>query len=103
MELNVPERVALLDVLASFQGSFLVLVLIRKLRGDLVFSDTEVGEFGIEETPGRVTWKQNGVKDIPVGEKARGIVAEALAKLDIQEQLGDRHFSLYEKFMGQDC
>ncbi len=99
MELNVPERVTLLDVLADFQGSFLALTLVRKIREGLVFSEEEKEEFGIEESPGQVTWKSGGVKDIALGEKAVGIVAEALAKLEVQEKLGDRHFTLYEKFV----
>ena len=99
MELNVPERIVLLDGLSTYKCTFLGMPLVRKLREELVFTEDENKEFGISVSSGQVKWTSNAAKDIPVGPKAQEIVAELLAKLEISEELEDKHYSLYEKFV----
>ncbi len=99
MELNVPERVALLELLADVEGNFLTLKILRKLREELSFSEEEIKEFNLVESGGKITWERGGDKDVKMGDKARGIAVDALKRHDTAGTLRDRHYTLYEKMV----
>ena len=99
MELSVPERVALLELLADVEGNFLTLKILRKLREELSFSEEEIKAFGLVESGGKITWERGGGKDVTMGNKARQIAVETLKQRDIAGTLRDRHYSLFEKLV----
>ena len=101
MELNVFERIILLNVLPR-EGNFATLKILRQLRENLSFDEAENKALAFREENGRVQWKSDGdkPKEVEIGEKATDIVVETLKELDKQRKLTDEHFSLYEKFIG---
>ncbi len=103
MELRVYDRLILLNILPK-EGDFTTLKIIRKLREDLSFSESEHAILQFKQDGGNVQWKQEG--DIPIeisiGEKATDLIVEVLKKLDKEKKLQDQHFSLYELFVKPD-
>lgn len=123
MELTVYDRMTLLSILPK-QGDFTTLRLVRKLQEALSFDEEEhkvlqfqrvytcqsCGKQGLERTcecggsgafKGRMVWlKEADVpKEIPIGEKATDIIADALKSLSQQKKLTEQHLSLYERFV----
>ena len=132
MELNVLERLTLLEVLPR-EGDFVTLKLVRKLREALSFNEKEIAvidfknhwrcpkcnkvelsaqiikcqECGIQMKPaGQVTWDEKKavkvVKDVHMGDTMLALCASTLKKLSDEQKLTDQHFSLYEKFVEKD-
>lgn len=101
MKLNVPERVALLQILPA-EGDFTTLKVLRGLQEKLGFSEEDHKKFKIVRMADRVQWDpKEGVKDIEIelGDKAKEIVKEALLELDKTKKLRPEHFTVYEKFV----
>jgi hypothetical protein len=100
MELSVFERLILLNILPK-EGDFTTLKIVRKLREDLSFSESEHTALQFKQDGGNVQWKQEG--DVPVeisiGEKATDLIVEVLKKLDKEKKLQESHFTLYERFV----
>lgn len=112
MKLIVQERLTLGNMLTPLEGNFATLKVIRKLRGDLSFSDEEFKKWEIKQVPGgdgatSLTWRLFDSKNKPIdqeaeieiGEKATDVIVLALSKLNEQKKLKNQHFSLYEKFI----
>lgn len=110
MKLNVPERVALLQILPA-EGDFTILKVLRDLQSDVGFKDEEHKTFKIrrlndkgEEDPtgAQIQWDATeGLKEVEIklGEKGKEIVKDALLGLDKTKKLRQAHYSLYEKFV----
>ena len=76
------------------------LKLVREAKEILSFSDKEHKEFGLVNLPnGSIQWSKDKEKEITVGDVMAEVVKKALVKLDKDQVLEDRHFSLYEKFV----
>lgn len=103
MLLGVEERLVLLSVLPT-EGNFTTIKLMRDLREKLSFSDEEHKEYNFRfKNDGKeqiVEWDKGVEKEIPIGEKQTDMVKDALKKLNDANKLQERHFSIYEKFMG---
>ncbi|MCJ7759906.1 hypothetical protein MUP59_02030 [Candidatus Bathyarchaeota archaeon] len=108
MKLNIPERIAILNVLPR-EGSIITLRVIRELQINLSFSEAEIEHLGIENhtlPDGGVSiiWNPkltDETKDIDVGKAAKGIIVEHLKKLDSTGRLHITMIPLYEKFVEQ--
>jgi len=115
MLLNVTERLTLLQALPK-EGNFITLKIVRKLREDLSFTEDEHIKFNITGSgkeymdengkksivpPGQIRFK-NEEAEIQIGKKATEIIVECLGKLDKQNKLTEAHYSLYEKFIGDE-
>ncbi len=100
MILNVHERLLVLGVLPN-EGNYVNLKILDELRMNLSYSEEETAEWGItvDEEENIVHWKENGEADIPIGEKATGIIVDQLRKLDKQDRLTPLLMSIYEKFI----
>jgi hypothetical protein len=126
MELNVLERLALLEVLPK-EGDFITLKLVRKLRESLSFSEVEIAQIDFNQNwrcpkcqneqsspsalkcecgnymvaMGSMTWDaekgEKVLKEIHIGEKMMSLCVDALKKLDNDKKLTESYFSLYEK------
>ena len=70
------------------------------LRLSLSFTEEEIKEFGItSDIEARTTsWEENGVAEIPIGEKATDIIVVAFKKLDREKKLIAEMIGTYEKF-----
>ena len=101
MELNISERINLLDILPQ-QGDFTTLKIVRELRESLSFNEEEHKKHNFRQE-GSMTYWDNDVgetKDIHIGEKANDIIVATLKKLNDDKELRNEHFTLYEKFVG---
>jgi hypothetical protein len=100
MELNVKERLTLLDILPR-EGDYTTIRIVRELREQVSFSDEEHAAYDFQYTEdGRMTWNAEAVqsRDFLFAPKARHIIEEALVKADKAKKLTSDHVSVYEKF-----
>ncbi len=100
MLLTVRERLVILSILPK-EGDFLTLKVLRKLQGDLSFTEEELKQYNFIEGEGVVTWddKVEQTKEIPLSMKATEIIVKALTTLNNIGKLKMEHFDIYEKFM----
>lgn len=101
MELGTFDRLILLNILPK-EGDFTTLKIVRKLREDLSFTEAEHKALQFDQTEGNIRWKTEGdiPREITIGEKATDLIVETLKKLDKDKKLGEQHYSIYEKFIG---
>ena len=104
MELTVPERLILLNLLPK-QGDITTIRIIRDLQADLSFSEEEHKALQFVQDGSRVTWTPNGVGavNIKIGPKASRLIAEVLESLSQEGKLGLEHLSLYERFCEEEA
>lgn len=83
------------------KASFASWKIVDDIKKKLSFNEKELAELEIKEVAGRVEWKVAADKGVEVelGEFAVKMIADALKKLDSEEQLEARHYSIYEKFV----
>lgn len=102
VKLNLFERIVVMSLLPK-EGSFITLKIIRDLQMELAPTEEEAALSGLVdlETGGikAENWFAVKEKEIVFGDIAKGLVVDALKKLDDEEKLRDEHFSLYEKFI----
>lgn len=103
MLLTIKERFLILSILPS-EGNIVTLKIVRDLRDNLGFSEKELKDLGIEQHPemGNVTWDNAHDSDtfeIPIGEKAKDVIVDALQKASDTNKLSVDHIPLYERFV----
>jgi len=102
VKLNIIERIQLLGLLPA-EGNAVTLRVVNELRQDLSFSEKEIKDANIQadQKQGRVTWDDSAavVKDVKIGDTGRGIIKEALKKLDDEKKLTLAVMPVYERFM----
>ena len=100
MILTVQERLTLLQVIPQ-QGNFATMKVLDELRMNLSYTEEQMKQWGIEanEETKMISWEENGEADIPIGEKATGIIVDALRKLDTEDKITEPAVSVYEKFI----
>ena len=100
MELNVLERLVLLNILPK-EGDFTTLKLVRKAREVLSFDDLENKRLDFIQDGDQVRWNEstNIMKKVELGEMMTIKVVEELKKLNKDEKLREEQFTLYEKFV----
>ena len=100
MKLKVSERILLLSVL-PLEGNYATMKILGDLRMNLSYTEEELKEWGIDVNREKqtISWKEDGEKDIPIGEKATGIILDELRKLDKENKITERLMPIYEKFV----
>jgi len=107
MELTIPERLSLLEILPA-QGSIVTLRVLQELRMMIAFTEEELKKWKIttkRTNDGQgafVTWDEDfskEVTDLSIGSIAVDIVKRELVKLDQESRLRTNMISLYEKFV----
>jgi len=96
--LKMEERFGLLDLLPQ-QGNFATLGLIEGLRKELVPSEEDFKEMGIEENEGKIKWvreKDKG-KNVEIGPKLFDIIFKLLDDNEKGGRLKSQHYTLFEK------
>lgn len=107
MILTVFERANLLNILPK-EGNFKTLKTVRKLRESLVLTEDEAERWKPQFSDERMEWliaddDGNPIPqeaDIPITPQGIDVITEILKKLDDKKMLKEEHYSLYEKFMG---
>jgi len=100
MILNVPERLTVLSILPK-EGSYATLKILRELRMNLSFTEGELKDWGIitDYEKGVINWEDNSEAEIPIGEKAMGIIVDELRDLEKKGKLQEGMIDIYEKFI----
>jgi len=98
--LTLSDRFAILGMLPA-EGNFATLKIVRKLREQLSLTETEIREQGVIQKGDQITW-DNGEKttEMEFLEFAESMIKDALIKLDKASKLEDKHFGIYEQFIG---
>ena len=101
MEMNLMERLVALQMLPA-EGNFASLKSLRVAKETLALTAEEVEEFEFKQEDERAMWNIKGSEDRPIKleEFAVQAIKSKLKKLDDDNKLEDKHFSLYEKFVG---
>lgn len=122
VKMNAVERLTAMMLLPQ-EGSFVTLRIQRELTAKLGMNDEEYKEFGIEQIGQSVRFgvvkpkddteeskkeaelksaeaikKAFEEREIKLGEKQTDMIKDALVKMDKENKLEQRHFTLYEKF-----
>ena len=100
MLLKVSERIRILGVLPK-EGNFATLKILDELRMNLSYTEDELEKWDIDvnQETQMVSWNEDGETDIPIGEKATGIIVDELRKLDTENKLTNLTMPIYEKFI----
>jgi hypothetical protein len=103
VKLDVLERLMLLQVLPK-EGNYSNLKALRVVREKLAFTAAENKALAFREEQGMLRWNPDAVpvKEIFFGEILEGLIVKALKEMNKQEKLTQDHFSLYEKFVGEE-
>lgn len=105
MKLSIVERIQLIGLLPA-EGNAVTLRIVSDLRNDLGFSEKEIQEAEIKQDVenNRVLWnsKADLVKDVKIGDTARGVIKDALTKMDNEKKLTLAIMPLYERFTSGD-
>ena len=107
MKLSVLERILLGNLLASQEGNFATLKLVRKAREALSFNDEENKKLGFVQDGQQLKWGLDAaieLAEVEIGfsDTVNLLIRKILKDLNDQAKLTDQHFSLYEKFMEDD-
>jgi len=109
MELNVFERLLLRNIVPQIQGwNYAHMKEARELLEGL-FTEQEEIDLQFEQEGTQVKWKvakEDGEpipqeRDIPVSDGLKTKIGKFLKQLDKEEKLGFEHYTLVEKFMGE--
>lgn len=100
MDFSVSERLQLLNLTAGLEGNLVTLRVVRDLRAELSFTETEIAELGFKQDGEQVSWTKNPPpKSIEVGAAARAAVAGVFKKVEEAGKLTLAFLPLYEKFL----
>lgn len=102
VELTLFERFVVRTLL-PVEGSYSTLKIVWELRMELATTEEENKLAGLEDLPGGGTdaenWDAVEPKEIVFGDITKGLIVDALKRLDEQEKLTQQHISIYEKFV----
>lgn len=102
VKLTLFERFVVMTLLPP-EGSYRTLKIVRELQMELATTEEEDKLAGLHDLPGGGTdaedWDAVPPKEIVFGDVAKGLIVDALKKLDEEEELTHQHFTLYEKFV----
>lgn len=101
IKLNLFDRLVVMSLLPT-ESNFITLKIVRDLQTNLAPTEEEIKLSGLEAMEGGVNatdWLAVPEKEIVFGDIAKGIIVNALIKLDKDEKLKQEHFSVYEKFV----
>ena len=100
MELNIKQRLMLLNVVPVDGVRMTDLRIARELQLKLSFTEEEQARFGFVQDDQRLTWNQD--EDVPVdikiGPRAHVLIQDALKKLDEDKKLTLDHIELWDLF-----
>jgi len=100
MDFSVSERLQLLNLTTGLEGNLVTLRVVRDLRTELSFTETEIAELGFQQDGAKVSWtKVLPPKSIEVGAAARAAVVGVFKKVEDSGKLTFDLLPLYEKFL----
>jgi len=105
MELNVKQRLVLLQVVPVEGVRMTDLRIARELQLKLGFTEEEQVRFGFVQEDTRLIWneKEDVPVDIKIGPRAHVLIQDALKKLDEEKKLTLDHIELWDLFECDDA
>jgi len=101
MKLTILERMMILSNLPA-EGDVLFLRTRQGMIAKVGLDEVEMATYDFKQNPetGNVTWKNDIPQEaeIELSDVERGIIKDAMAKLNRERKLTPNHLSLYEKF-----
>jgi len=104
MNLSVVERLSLFEVLATQQGNFDTLRLVRELRERLGLTDEEAEEINFRphpELPNRRVWNGDIDREFDFSPREVEVITKALNDVSKRELATEAHLALYERFVNE--
>jgi len=104
LDLTVFERALLLAIFPHQTGDIMAIRAIRKFREECSLTPEEIEEYEVSvDDKGQMKWNNRKAqnKKIEVADFVREKVAVILHKLSDENRLGEEHFSLFEKIIGE--
>jgi hypothetical protein len=99
--LTIADRFAILGILPA-EGSFATLKLVRKLREQLSLTEAEMKGYNVKQIGDQITWtKGDTTTEMEFGDFDTEMIQKALKKLNEEEKLEERHYAIYEQFVGE--
>ena len=102
IKLNLFERLVVMSLLPA-ESNFITLKIIRDLQTVLAPTEEEYKLAGLKAAEGGGVnaddWNAVLEKEVIFGDIAKGLIVDALKKLDEAKKLTNEHFSVYEKFV----
>jgi len=82
------------------EGHLLTVRVIRELRHELEFSESDLAEYQIKIEGTKFSWNRevDKPKEIAIGDAARDIIIKALKELDKSGKVNESQLPLYDKF-----
>lgn len=105
MQLNILDRLTLLNILAPVEGNVVTLRVVRDLQRELSFTDDEVRDFQIVQEGSQVRWtaESTDAREFEFNDTARKLIRDALQKISDEGKLTLQSLDLAEKFLeGED-
>jgi hypothetical protein len=83
------------------EANYATMKVLNDLRMNLSYTEDELKKWDIDinEETNMISWKEDGERDIPIGEKATGIIVDELRMLDSQNKITSHTMPIYEKFI----
>ena len=85
-------------------GNYATMKILGDLQMNLSYTEEELVKWGIDVNRDTqvISWDEDGEADIPIGEKATGIIVDELRKLDTDNKITQPIMPIYEKFVPVD-
>jgi hypothetical protein len=101
MELTVPERLILDDLLAEAEGDLVLLRSVRTLRAKIGFSADEVKRMEMKSIGPQIEWneKEAKVEEIEILPPESEIIVSLFERKSAMKKLRQIHLDLYERFV----
>ena len=83
------------------EANYATMKILNDLRMNLSYTEDELKKWDIDvnQETQMVSWDEDGEADIPIGEKATGIIVDELRKLDTENKLTSFSMPVYELFI----
>jgi len=100
MELNIKQRLVLLQVVPVEGVRMTDLRIARELQLKVGFTEEEQERFGFVQDDERLQWNQEADEpaDIKIGPRGHVLIQDALKKMDEEEKLTLDHVDIWELF-----
>ena len=100
MELDVAERLVLLQLLRDVEGDLTTLRIIRDLKASLSFSEEEHKVHNFRQENGLSFWDHpDKTKDVDIGDKAMEMVRKRINELSAMKKLHIDALTVCERFL----
>jgi len=101
MQLNVQERLLLLNSLSTVQGNLATLRIVRDLQQELGLSEEEIKAINLRQEDGRAFWDEGKIsaKEISFGPAGLDAALSMFTHMDETEKLTIEYLPLYERLL----